>query len=1818
MKSLRVINNASNLVFGDNNFNMNCDTMYASCGDNFEILGANDSFARVTSGNANVEVITNHLNLISEKTNSNNSVFIGAQGSGGGILLESDSGGVTLDATNGNVDINCEESINIGVYAQSGNTSIPKNVIIESSEKIEMDTESLDFVASGSINLISLTGDVSIGSSTSSSFFQIEDSNFLINQTTSTNDHQLDINLSDEASGNPGYNGIIVTSSNTSVASELKLEHLDSNGSVSLGIHPFNSNYSYYKQYIVEQSGTEVIPIYGDFVNADIGKKIYFTSTDATDTISALGTTIMAVKSNGVSVLSTSGTYTGAISRVYKIIIDSIGDTDTFKWSDNGGRTFNAINVSLSTGSISLNHGISISFDVTTGNEVGDSWIFHSKVTATVSTSRTISDAEKAYTLQPYHAFLSTSNTSDIVMSTNSYEKMRITTDGDIGIGTSEPTSTLEITNNIGKTMLVNEYNTDQQINPFVCPLETGGYVVVWESKAQDAGTDYGIYFQQYMVNGQKYGGQIKANVTTSGHQYHPHIAARRTTNSEDFIVVWASEESDGSGIYDIYAQIYKAGTALQATDIHITQGSSTNQQLYPRVCGLTNGNYCITWAGAEDSDNDVYNVYGRIIDNSGNLGSVFNVDVSSYDQTHPYPVGLTGGTMAIIYMSDFESSESITRYKIKFQRFTISNTTASTTGSVVTVGELANQTVTDGLVSAYHTADGGFLISFYRNYHPPASGYTGSIVGQTSGTTASITSHTANILEVESLSTRFTLGELIEISGYYEKIEKIEYFGTASNINKATITMSRGHKSITLYKYNSSGTAVVSNIQVNTSGLIEDEDRTDVTATNYTRDSNIYHYNRPLVDVIETHDAKFVATWTNDKISNVYYQIMNSSGVKIGDEEQVSSTYIGLKQRNPSIAPLKTMEHKEHGFVIVWDNENLDTSNGAIYQTLVNPNNHILYVHGPNENSENTHLAFTNTGKLGVGTNNPNSQIHCMSSSNNNILLESTKTNFDTSDLNSITFRGTGATDLAKITSSFSENYEVLTPNYENLLAYYKFNESVGTGTITDASSNDITGTLNNFELNTCWVDGLINGGLEFNGSNNYVNLDTNASLRNLAYGSGSGQDYSISCWVKVPTNITTSSNLDVICNNGDIGLVGNYLLTLSDTGADGNLKAVSGLTSSTGYFQAVGTTTINDDSWHYINTVYHNSNLTVQTYVDGVKETSTTGTGTINDVPYSTSNTYIGVRTSNTTPSAVNNQKGYFKGIMDEFKVFTTPLTYNDINNIYSYGNQTKGEINFSVQNGIDNLTTTAHGFTLDDKGQTKGLQIKARPYSRLTGSITSTSGSNSIAGTSTLFDDELQVGDILTFSSSTLTVQEIKSQTSLIVSENASESATSSTSIRRPAITSFYDQESNLKGILNNNGYLGLGTYTPGSKLALNGTGDANDSHYITLTNTTTENSDNGRESRITFNGSKADGTSHSLGYIEMSHDGSGDDTKSHLKIFTNNGSAELSNPLTVRNDGNIAVGINISNPLGKFHLKEESNPLKFVLESGENAESKFGEESSIYFIGTTSLGNSSDLEAAALAKIVGSSDASDTTSTGRLDFHVNKESNSLGLQPVMTMLSTGNVGCSINSPMNVFQAGPKYNLDSNYTASQSGTTVTLESGSTVDTARQYDIVNGYIVYNDSGQTTKRITSWTNATTLEVDNTETISSTNASLFYPGLNVDSTGNVGVGVTSINSKFHVEGPISTAIKTVTSSYNIRNTDSTILSNGSSLTITLTTVNTIAGRRYIIKNINASSATVDTEGLQTIDGSNTQSLSQYKFIEVQSDGTNWHIIGTNV
>ena len=107
----------------------------------------------------------------------------------------------------------------------------------------------------------------------------------------------------------------------------------------------------------------------------------------------------------------------------------------------------------------------------------------------------------------------------------------------------------------------------------------------------------------------------------------------------------------------------------------------------------------------------------------------------------------------------------------------------------------------------------------------------------------------------------------------------------------------------------------------------------------------------------------------------------------------------------------------------------------------------------------------------------------------------------------------------------------------------------------------------------------------------------------------------------------------------------------------------------------------------------------------------------------------------------------------------------------------------------------------------------------------------------------------------------------------------------------------------------GYIGA-TVVGLETTAADVTGDitaTDDSPELTLKNSTKEDSDGGRESKITFKGEQSGGEESTLAQIESAHDGTADDQKGDLIFKTNDGSdgASPTERMRIDSDGSLRI-------------------------------------------------------------------------------------------------------------------------------------------------------------------------------------------------------------------------------------------------------------------------------------------------------------------------
>ncbi|BFT95077.1 hypothetical protein MNSC_10850 [Minisyncoccus archaeophilus] len=214
-------------------------------------------------------------------------------------------------------------------------------------------------------------------------------------------------------------------------------------------------------------------------------------------------------------------------------------------------------------------------------------------------------------------------------------------------------------------------------------------------------------------------------------------------------------------------------------------------------------------------------------------------------------------------------------------------------------------------------------------------------------------------------------------------------------------------------------------------------------------------------------------------------------------------------------------------------------------------------------------------------------------------------------------------------------------TQTITGLVSHWKFDEGTGTTAYDSAGTNH--GTLTNGPTWKTSADCVSGGCLQFDGSNDYVNVGNKSSLN-----PGSGQ-FTVSAWVRINQVV---SDTGMVLSKGNSGNLG-YGLWYNPNGSinsdycNGSVRGNT--TYGTGY---------NDDSWHFLVSV-RGSDLRTYIYLDGfyTGSYSQVSSGSI-----SPSNSfYIGQNL---------NSLQRFKGYVDDVRVYNRALSNEEIFALHSIG--------------------------------------------------------------------------------------------------------------------------------------------------------------------------------------------------------------------------------------------------------------------------------------------------------------------------------------------------------------------------------------------------------------------------------------------------------------------------------------------------------------------------------------------------------------------
>jgi hypothetical protein len=164
----------------------------------------------------------------------------------------------------------------------------------------------------------------------------------------------------------------------------------------------------------------------------------------------------------------------------------------------------------------------------------------------------------------------------------------------------------------------VNTVTTDEQRAQQITRLADGGWVVTWQSAMQETGSDgasTGVYQQRYDADGKAVGGEVHVNSYTPSSQYAPKITA---LENGGWVVAWNSNAQDGSAT-GVYQQVFDAEGDRSGGETQINTVTNFAQQ-DPLPIGLEDGRFVTLWLvqEADGTPFGTFRIYQRLFEPDG------------------------------------------------------------------------------------------------------------------------------------------------------------------------------------------------------------------------------------------------------------------------------------------------------------------------------------------------------------------------------------------------------------------------------------------------------------------------------------------------------------------------------------------------------------------------------------------------------------------------------------------------------------------------------------------------------------------------------------------------------------------------------------------------------------------------------------------------------------------------------------------------------------------------------------------------------------------------------------------------------------------------------------------------------------------------------------------------------------------------------------------------------------------------------------------------------------------------------------------------
>ena len=242
--------------------------------------------------------------------------------------------------------------------------------------------------------------------------------------------------------------------------------------------------------------------------------------------------------------------------------------------------------------------------------------------------------------------------------------------------------------NAVNDEFKVNSYTSGSQSNPNVIQLNDGSIVITWDSSNQD-GSSTGVYAKRYDADGQAvFGSEFKVNTYTLSEQLSPSVTA---LNDSGFVVTWQSDAQETYG-YSIYAQRYDGNGNTSGDEFQVNT-YTLSEQLSPSVTALNDSGFVVTWQ-SDGQDGSGVGIYAQRYDVSGDAsGDEFRVNTYiSISQKSPSVTALNDGGFVVTWQSDGQDGSGVGIYA---QRYDVNGNRLGDT-SIVSLNKLIGTTNDD------------------------------------------------------------------------------------------------------------------------------------------------------------------------------------------------------------------------------------------------------------------------------------------------------------------------------------------------------------------------------------------------------------------------------------------------------------------------------------------------------------------------------------------------------------------------------------------------------------------------------------------------------------------------------------------------------------------------------------------------------------------------------------------------------------------------------------------------------------------------------------------------------------------------------------------------------------------------------------------------------------------------------------------------------------------------------------------------------------------------------------------------------------------